>query len=184
MCYAVAMKVPKTAKLEKVVSKDATHPILLNPYLRIDGEGEDRVGILLASDKTSATVIPVKLASNDTPGPVHIEAIKAARKLDGEVECVPGYNIVPGGVAYPREVYEAFPPIDRLLVDNEHCEVEVALNAKTLYAIAQAMGTDVVKLRIQKDTSNMPIGVEPHPSETHVHGARSAMMPYRLKNSI
>ena len=179
------MKMPEKSKIEKVIAKDATHPILLHPFLRL-GDGEAHVGTLLASDKHTALVIPVGVEEGDTQGPVHIEAIKASRKLGHTVKCEPGYCIVPGGVAYPREdeKYPEFPAVDRLLVESEQCVYEVALNAKTLYALAQSMGTDVVKLRLQADVNNLPIGVEPHPSEPHVHGARAAMMPYRLPNSV
>lgn len=184
--YDPAMRIPKEAKLEKVVSKDAKHPILHHPFLRVTGKGADREGTIVVSDGIGVVVMPVKVADNDTPGPVHIESIKAARKIDNEVECVPGYNIVPGGVAYPREddKYSEFPAVDSLLVENADCVYEIALNAKMLYALAQSMGTDVVKLRVQADPDNLPIGVEPHPSEPHVHGSRAAMMPYRLPNSI
>lgn len=177
------MKVPGKSKLEKVVSKDGALPILLHPFLRIEPDG---TGTLLASDKFTAVVIPVEVGEADTSGPVHIEAIKASRKLDNTIRCEPGYNVVPGGVAYPRddEKYHTFPPVDQLLVGQDATVVEVAINAKTLYALAQAMGTEVVKLRVQADTEKLPVGVEPHPSEPHVEGARASMMPYRIPGSV
>ena len=175
------MRVNPKSKLEKVISKDGSIPILLHPFLRIEPDG---TGTLLASDKFTAVVIPVEVSMEDTSGPVHIEAIKASRKLDNTIRCEPGYNVVPGGVAYPREdeKHAQFPPVDQLLVDEP--VVEVAINAKTLYALAQAMGTEVVTLRVQADTEKLPVGVEPHPSEPHVPGARASMMPYRIPGSV
>jgi hypothetical protein len=130
-------------------------------------------------------VIPVEVTDEDVSGQVRIEAVKEARKIASDLRCTAEHCILPNAVAYPRDPqHTTFPPIDQLLVDNEQCEVEVAVNAKLLYALADAMGTEVVKLRIQNDTSNKPIGVEPHPAVPHVEGARAAMMPYRLPNSV
>ncbi len=171
---------PEKAKLEKIVSKDPTVPVLAHPFLRIEPDGS---GTLLASDKFTAVVIPVEVTDEDTAGPVHIEAVKASRKLGGTIRCEPGYCVVPAGVAFPRDQYGQFPPVDQLLVPEGQADVEVSINARTLYALAQAMGTDVVKLRIQRDTDTLPVGVEPHPSEPHVEGARAMLMPYRIPGS-
>ncbi len=172
------MKISKTSKIERVVSKDPTAPVLLHPFLRIEPGGG---GTLLASDKFSAVVMPVEVEQDDVSGPVHVEAIKAARKLDGTIRCSPEHCILPSEVAYHRDTKVAnFPPVDKLLVDTG--TIEVSLDAKTLLAIAQAMGTDTITLKIQPD--GLPIGVEPHPSMPHVAGARAAMMPYRIPGSL
>lgn len=170
---------PKS-KIEKVVSKDPTAPVLLHPFLRVEPDG---TGMVLASDKFSALCIPVELGAEDTAGPVHVEAIKAARKAGTEIRCTPGYNVVEGGVAYPRDgKHRDFPPVDQLLVDAGEGVVEVSLDAKTLLALAQAMGTDTVTLRIQG--VGKPVGVEPHVSMPHVKGARAAMMPFKIPGSL
>lgn len=180
--YTVGMKMPKESKIEKIVSTDPTKRVLENPWLDIDEQGH---GTLLASSGQNALVIPVELDDQDSPGPVPIGAIKDARKQGGEILCGESWCGVSGGAAHPRGQFTQFPPIRQLLVPSGPDVLEISLNAKALYELAQAMGTSVVKLRIQVDPASMQhagnvIGVEPHGSEPHVPGVRAALLPYRI----
>ena len=175
-------RIPKNSKLEKVIAPDSHEQVLRHPFLRIEADG---TGTVLASDKFSAVIIPVELGEGDTQGQLHIEAVKASRKLGELVRCEPGYCVVPGGVAYPRdEKYTDFPPVDQLKASESDITQEVSINAKTLLNLAQAMGTEVVKLKLRADTSSMPVEVEPHPSQPHIEGAWGFLMPYRIPGSV
>ncbi len=177
------MHISKDSKLEKVLAKEGVEPILLHPFLRIEEPGR---GTLLASDKFSAVIIPVETGPQDTSGPVHIEAVKISRKHGGVIRCEPGYCIIPGGVAYPRDddKHTDFPPVDQLKAADEDIVHEVSLNAKQLLALAQAMGTETVTLRLRADTTSMPVEVSPHLSQPHVEGSWGFLMPYRIPGSV
>ena len=178
------MKLSPKSKIEKVLSKDVK--VLENPYLYVE---EGSHGYLLASTGQNAVKIPVLLSEGDLPGPVPVEALKELRKVkDGELLCNEQYCILPNGAAWPRPQFSQYPPIESLLVDSGQSVMEISLNAKALYEIAQAQGCEVVKLKIEVsgdmaygyEASGKTVGVEPHPSEPHVEGSRAALLPYRV----
>lgn len=175
------MRIPKAAKVEKATSQDVTERLLFNPYLEV---GDDGSGRLLISDKHSVVIVPVEDCENDTDGPVPLDAIKLSRKHGELVKLDRDYATIPGAAAFPRESqYTAFPPVDQLLVEKEDAVREVGINVKTLWNLCQAMGCEVVKLRIVENEQS-PIGVVPHVSETHIHGSEAAILPYVLKRSV
>jgi hypothetical protein len=164
------MKFPKGAKIEKIVSKDLTKRIMLNPWLDVESSS------MLASNNSNALRIPVEVQPGDVSGPVPVELIKEARKSTCEIACNEDYCIGPNGVAYPRGAFSAFPNVAALLIPGETTG-QVSLNAKLLYELASSMGCEVVKLRLQGDRVVL---VTPHPSEPHIVGAEAALAPYRV----
>lgn len=178
------MIIPDKCKPEKAVCKDPTVPILCNPYLKIC---EDGMGTLLVSDKFSVVKIKVEVSEQDTQGPVPVDAIVSGRKAGGVIRCEPGYCITSTGSAFPREdeKYPHFPPVEDLLHEAQvDGTLSLTLNAKSLLTLAQAMGTEVVILRLPSDESKPYVGVLPHPNLPHVPGAEGLLMKYHPATSI
>lgn len=165
-----AMEIPKSCKIEKSVSRDGRYPMLLNPYLHIEGDQ----GLLMASDASNGVVVPVTVGPDDVSGPVSLDALKAARK-DGELSCLAEYCIVPGSAAFPRPQVTGYPRLQDLVGKGGDPDVVITLNVKTLLAIAASMGTDVVTLKAGPDL----VEVEPYAGAQHIEGARGFIMPVR-----
>jgi hypothetical protein len=172
------VKFHKTSKIERLVSKDPTQRILENPWLDVER------GVILSSPGQSAIMIPVVVEEGDVSGPVPVEGLKEIRKNDGSMSCTKEYCIV-NGVAYPRaQQFDSYPPVENLIVPTDDY-VGLAINAKSLAELAQGMGTDVVRLRIQTTpegtvVEGAPVVVTPHPHEAHVDGAMGALLPFRV----
>jgi hypothetical protein len=140
---------------------------------------------MLASPGQSAILIPVVVEDGDVSGPVPVDLLKEIRKNDASLQCGEQYCVMPNGVAHPRNMaFESYPPVEKLMVPAGPV-IEISLNAKSLAELAQGMGTDVVKLRVQTNemgelTEAAPFVVTPHPSEAHVDGSMGALLPYRV----
>lgn len=182
LLYSGGMELDPKSKIEKVVGDDPTVPVLLTPWLR---RVTDTSGVLLCSGGKNAVAVPVLLTPDDVEGPVPVEALKELRKVKGGVlRCEAQYCILPSGAAWPRARHSSFPPIEQLLVESGPEVVEVSLSTKSLYALAQAQGCDVVKLKLEIEDGNFVgkvVGVEPHPSEPHAVGSRAALLPYVVR---
>lgn len=163
------MQFPVKSKIEKVLPKDRDNPVLTNPYLDIEA------GVVLASNNRCALSIPVEVGADDVSGPVSVDAIKAARKTDTEIQCQEKHIVIPGGVAYHREDFPAYPPISELFVSGEDAVVSITLDAKLLAGLAEAMGTDTVTLKLPVGLKR--IGVEPFIGLPHVAGAVGVILP-------
>jgi hypothetical protein len=161
------MQIPKSSKIEKIVSRDMA--VLEHPYLDVSA------GVLRSSGGKDGVVITVLLDPDDQSGPIPVDAIKAARKAGKPILCGPDYCSVEGVAAWPRARVDKYPPIENLLPGTD-VPVTVSLDARRLYEIAQALGTDVVMLRVQGE--GLPCGVAPHPSEPHAEAAVGFILPY------
>lgn len=175
------IKFPKSSKIEKLVSSDATQRVLANPWL------DTERGVILSSSGQNAIILPVTVEEGDVSGPIPLVALKEIRKDGSSLKCTKEYCILPSGAAHPREQqFTQYPPIEKLVSPSSHASMEVSLNAKLLSELAQGMGTDVIKLRIQIDDASgdlaegAPYIVMPHPTEPHVDGAMGALLPYRV----
>lgn len=173
------MKFPKGSKVERLVSKNPVERVLLEPWLDADR------AVVLASSGQNAVVIPVELDQGDTSGPIPLVGIKAIRGTGASMKCGVDYCVLPDGTAVPRATnHSRYPPVDQLCCVADEF-VEINLNAKLLLELAQAMGTDVVKIRVARTDGGVdpaaPLVVTPHPSEPHVDGAMGALLPYRVR---
>ena len=156
------MIVPTRSRIEKVCSTDPTRPLLCNANLRLEVDG--RPGAFIEATNTYALArIPVDLmeSDEDTPGPVPLEAVKASRKAGGRLVCN-GDCAVPDGPRFPRPNLGKFPDTPALFSDMTGPEVvELRLNARFLYALAEAMGAQEVRLRFVPGALMKPVHVEP-----------------------
>ena len=172
------MQFPLNSKLEKVISKDSSRPALAAAYLRIESDGS---AFLEATTSYVLATIPVTIDETDVAGFVPAEALAAARKAkQGELACN-GSVTAPRGDSYPR--YDGQFPDSSRLYPEAPPTFTVGINARFLYDIAQALGSDIVVLRFQGDAAGAnplkAIIVEPA-NGTGVSGARGLAMPVRV----
>ena len=173
------MKTHKDCKIEAVTSRDATRATLSVPYLR--------GGCLWATDGRAMVKLPVESDETDTEGFVPVEALKAARKLSGRIDSISvhlnGAATLANGATFPRPTtqtqgFTTWPNCERVFDDaiGKETKFSVALDVKLLAAIADAMGTD--KVRLQMTDENTAIRVYPGSDAPNVN-ARGILMPIR-----
>lgn len=183
----------ETAKLlqpELAASKDAARPVLQWVYLDAE-KSEVRV-----TDSYRAVRYPVELDPGDTSGPIPVEALKASRKpplksLSTSIRCNGNVEVRHGFGADASEPYltiprdqtpGTFPNIDQLEWDNSG-GTEFALNAKLLYDLARAMGSETVRIRLHADSPQLkPFAVTPMETRggTEATDPKAIMMPIRI----
>ena len=148
------MRIPAKCKLEKLVSRDTSRPVLCTLYLRIVGEGAERKGYLEGTDSYKLARIPVELDEGDTEGFIPLEAIQTARKLKVDTIRANGTVDIPTGtetaVSYSRPDVGQFPNTDALL-DVEPARIDgerwrIGLNPTLLAELAAGMGCETVEL--------------------------------------
>ena len=178
------MKLHKDCLIEKVLSKDATRHGIAETYL----DTENGSANLIATNGKALAVIPVELEEGDVAGYVATEGIKQARKADKRAEFpsmkLNGNLKLSNGVEMPRTTLPAgteFPKWRQVMPKDEGYNVEFAFDAKLLYELAQAMGSDTVVLKYK--AFGLPLLVRPN----GVYGtspcveARGVLMPIRFK---
>lgn len=180
------MKLNKSAKIEAVVSDDATRPVLSAPYLEV----QDGAGTLISTDGRAMAIIPVEVGEHDVSGWVSIPALVSARKLarkgqDVEIQCNGSCSLVDGST-FPRphsapanagieHVPSRFPNW-RQVVPNETVSpvFRVCLDPSLLLALANALGSgESVTLEFKDELS--PIRVLPFGQP-----GKGILMPKRL----
>lgn len=173
------MQIPKKCKIEKVVSSDQTQPAFLNPYIYDRPEGR----YLYATNKQNAFSMPLEVSEDDVPGPVPLTAFKEGRK-NGELLCSEEYAVIPNGVAYPREVgrFSQLPDLMPFLQHDIEGSIEIAVDVKALYDMAQAMGTDMIVMEVAEDSKVAK--VKPHPEHDHISGAKGVVVQPALKRLL
>jgi hypothetical protein len=151
------MIVPAKCKLEKVVSKDQTRPVLASAYLRVvepATEAEPGSGYLEATDSFKLARVPVELEVGDVEGFIPPAALIEARKADRLTPRLEanGTCDVPGGPSFPRPEPGQPVNVDQLLpVEDDLHSFEVGLSPKLLLELAQGMGAEGgVRLRFCK----------------------------------
>lgn len=148
------MRISLRTKLEKLVSKDPSRPVLTHLYLRIVGEGGDRRGFLEGTDSYKLGRVPVELEEGDTEGFIPAEVIGAARKAkadsiraNGSLELETFGKVI---ASFPRTFEGTFPNTDQLL-DVTPARINgarwtIGLNPKLLLELAEGMGAETVTL--------------------------------------
>lgn len=179
------MKIDNALKPELVCSKDATRPILQQAYLKGDR--------LVATNGRSLAVIPVEREDGDTDGFISPAALKAARKLAKRRDAVSikanGCLALADGTQLPRTEPGQFPNYEQVIpkTPEESHKITLALDAKMLLDLAQALGSDKVKLCITGGDTVQPILVSPLEQNRFgaalgkaKEGAFGVLMPIRL----
>jgi len=173
------MKLHRKYRVEQACSKDVHgRPALADPYLRILG---DERGWLEATDSYIAARVSVRGVTYDSDGWVPVDALKQARKACGAVDeadvpCENGRVNVYGTV-YPRpRPGSTFAELESFYTEArlEDAMVEFGIDAKLLYKLAQALGSERVRLRIRSPLK--PIYVQPLGDPD----AEGLIMPIRL----
>lgn len=148
------MRISLRTKLEKLVSKDTSRPVLTHLYLRIVGEGDNRRGWLEGTDSYKLGRVPVELEEGDTEGFIPAEVIGAARKAkadsiraNGSLELEQLGKVI---ATFPRTFEGQFPNTDALIPEEparfEGRRWNVGLNPKLLLELAEGMGAETVTL--------------------------------------
>jgi len=174
------MKIPKDCLLEKICSRDATRPALVAPYLDIDAE---RLAYVIATNGAAMAKIPAEIDPLDAAGYVPVSALKEARKLakkDNEATlALNGTAQTSNGATFPRESNERFPNWRQVWPKAEG-KIQLSFDARLLYELAQAMGTEGVILTFN---AGEPIAVRPTSTKGCTPaslGARGVIMPIRI----
>lgn len=136
------MKYDKRFQIEKAMSTDKRRHVLMSAHLDTDA------GQLIATDGRQLAVIAVKVDKDDTSGPVHVNAIKTARKEaknteDGLVhlQCNGGYVIPATGATLPRTDMDAtYPNYKQVIPPENPTAFRMCFNPEMLLSVAQAIG--------------------------------------------
>lgn len=180
---AHTVRIPPYTKLEKVVSKDQSRPVLTRLYLRITGEGDERQGWLEGTDSYKLLRLPVDIDEDDTEGFIPIDAITTARKLKADTMACNGSVRVVGadGVTaeYDRPADGQWVNADSLL-DVEPAQIDgyrwkIGLSPLLLLDLAMGMGAETVTLEF---TATRPA---PGPDGGNVSFAPSNLRPIQVR---
>ena len=190
------MKIQKRMKIELAASKDSKRYVLNEPYLDM----EDRLtgkGTLVATDGQICAIVPVELDENDSEGYVSADVLKANRKqgfdsnsvtVNGKAQFENGDTMSRHGKIAVGEAYKY--PNWRAIVPNfENSKtVSVALDAKLLNRLADAIGTEGVVLTFAVENDGQVFdAIEVKPTSTGKvkvsteHDAKGIIMPIRIK---
>lgn len=148
------MRIEKKYKLEKVVSKD-------RPSLSIIKRIGDR---LLATNGHVLASVPIEVEEADTADGVSPEALIAARKASHTFDAplaLGETQAIPGGQTFPKVDASSFPDVERVTktARESYKIIRVGINAKSLHALADALGDEIVELEISSPSE--PIFVRP-----------------------
>lgn len=181
------MKIHKNCKVELAASQDASRTAIAEPYLDIkDGKGQ-----LIATDGKIMAIIPVPVNETDVAGYLSGDVLKMARKLtkrDNETEISANGSAVMTGATMPREgvAKDRNYPNWRQVIpasDKEHT-YRIGIDAKRLWLLAQAMGTQQVILKIKAPDAVFmvePFGTKFCDVRPVNMDARGIIMPVKLE---
>jgi len=171
-------------KIEKLVSKDVSRPVLTETYLKISDDKRSSApeAFLEATNSLALVRIPVDVDDGDTAGFIPVEAILEARKTKA-VGLMANDDVVrveKGGraVEWKREDVGSWPDSDRLIP--EPSQTYICFDAGLLHDLAMALGTKGVRVFVpESGTGVKPIRVEAldHPQDGRV----GVCMPIREK---
>ena len=186
------MQISKFNKIDKCVSKDDGRYVLKNPYLICDRESmplpcQDDKAQLVATDGKKMVALHVDSTHLDkscnkvenTSGMIPVDAIKTAQrdKLATGVLGANGTVTLPSGQTFTREDY-TFPNVKTVFnAPRSETIVRIGLNAKYLYEMAQALGSDEVVL----DITDPNQGIHVAPNNPKGNEGRGILMPVRCK---
>lgn len=179
------MKIHKDCKIELAASKDATRPAIAEPFLDIKGGA----GVVVATNGRAMAIVPVEVTEKDASGYLSGDCLKAARKFTKQDVILEASGVVTmlNGATMPREGLarnEKFPNWRQVMPSADGYNFTVAIDAKLLWELAQAMGTQGVLLNLQTADANKPILVGPHKCgrfdnqiKYACEGAKGVLMP-------
>jgi DNA polymerase III sliding clamp (beta) subunit (PCNA family) len=175
----IVIKIDPKYKLEKVVSKDETRTNIT--VIKLDAT--TRFGqCAVATNGRSMAIVPVEFDQGSAPndkGLINVEALQASRKvkhaagnmtLNGAIE-------LPDGRKFPRPsaADHSYPNWEAVL-PKEKATLSVGVNAKLLLELAQAIGSETVRLDFIDALS--PITVTP--CGYNAQGGHGVIMPMRI----
>lgn len=178
-----SLTLPSNVKPSKACSTDKTRPVVMNAYVRDTPRGPE----LHATDTYMAARVPLTVEGKLTEGFVPSDALKhvEADRKDRSFSTPNGRVEVEGGrISYARPDFGSFPDFETLWPNGEPKEpLVLGLNAKLLYGLAQALGTDRVKLTLDLSLSKDGSYLRPYrvqPLAGGVDGAEGLLMPIRV----
>jgi hypothetical protein len=173
------MKIHPKCKVELVASDEDTRKVITQPYLDMSVEGKP---VVVATNGKSMAIIPVEVGPEDVAGWITEDALKAMRKSKvDEIKCN-GDLKVTDGPTFPRPNLGQYPNW-RMVVPAEDRKVgfRISLNARLLYELTQAIGTDCVELVFGEDDLEVilvkPTGSKENPAANIE--AKGILMPMR-----
>ena len=181
------MKIPKTCKLEKVVSKDESR----EPLLSILIEEKDGQTNAVATDGRRMAIVPVQLSDEDefdgqklmTPKAL-IEARKQAKRANESTISLNGAAMMPDGQVFPIRTDLKYPNWRAVMPDKvggTHYQT-VSFNAKYLFELAQAIGCPNDCVTLQIETKPATGQIDPRAAliiEEKTTGGKGILMPTR-----
>lgn len=192
------MIIPKTCKLELCASDKDNRAVLNEPYLDITtSPAGERTGQLVSVNGRVLAVVPVQVDEHDVPGHVSEEVLKTGRKLAGRdgmvsVTCngnatfsdgrtMPRHGVAPApgpGNAYPNWRQVLPEKLDGPSAGATPTHAIVTIDISLLWKLAQALGTDALRLQIPVDGIG-PIRADAAPGKGEPIGGYGAVMPMR-----
>jgi hypothetical protein len=164
------MKISKEIKIELIASQDASRQPIAEPFLDV----KDAKGTLVATNGMAMALVPVEIETEDDAGYCSAEVLKAARKsavrgfpahikLNGNATVNDSLTMPRNGKANTSKVNgqspsrfpnwrQVIPAADRAI------GFTVTLDAKLLWTLAQAIGTQAVTLEFEnKDARSVNV---------------------------
>ena len=179
------MKIPKTCKLEKVVSKDESREALLSILI----ESKDGKANAVATDGRRMAVVPVEIADEDQlegqklmfPKAL-IEARKQAKQAKESTIGLNGAAMMPDGQVYPWKRDVNYPNWRQVVPPNDNPRQTISFNAKYLFELAQAIGCPNDNVKLQIETNPATGQIDPRAAliiEEKTTGGKGILMPTR-----
>ena len=146
------MKIHKSCRVELAASKDKSRVAIAEPYLDI----KDGKAVMVSTDGKILAIVPVAVDPVDTGGYVSAESLKEARRCtkrsDEALLEVNGVTKLPNGATIPREGASsgcAFPNWRMVVPEKpETPAIEIGLDVLRLWQLAQAMGTQCLRITV------------------------------------
>tara|TARA_Y100000310_G_scaffold157334_1_gene156707 strand:+ start:661 stop:1203 length:543 start_codon:yes stop_codon:yes gene_type:complete len=179
------MKIPKTCKLEKVVSKDESREALLSILI----ESKDGQTNAVATDGRRMAVVPIEIADEDQldgqklmfPKAL-IEARKQAKQAKESTIGLNGAAMMPNGEIYPIRTDLKYPNWRQVVPPNDNPRQTISFNAKYLFELAQAIGCPNDNVKLQIETNSATGQIDPRAAliiEEKTTGGKGILMPTR-----
>lgn len=166
------MKLRRKYRPELIASKDATRAVI-NDLQISEHEGKP---VLVATDGRKLVVVPITLEKGEKgrlPKDALAFARKTAHRKDDLTMSLNGKVEFPNGWTMPLKLDGNYPTWQTVVPEKADRKHRISFNAKFLYELAQAMGTDEVVLHM--GTAMDSIIVEPGVSD----GEFGVLMPCR-----
>jgi hypothetical protein len=153
------MKTHKSCRIELAASKDKARVAIAEPYLDI----KDGKAVLVATDGKILAIVPVSTDTADTAGYVGANVLKEARRCSRRTDDVflevNSAARLPNGATLPRagaSENQNYPNWRAVVPEKyETPAIEVGIDAWRLWQLAQAMGTQCVRISVQSNDKPM-----------------------------